>query len=600
MPTHVNRERARGGLLDSVAQMRAAARLVSSSITALRSDEHTILLVLAVLIGAAAGLAVTVFYKTIDVVQDLILRGATQAPVPDYLLIPAIVAFGLAACRSLVRWGAKGSTGENVPDVMYRVTVKSGVIPSFPVVVKSLAAAIVIGTGGSVGAEGPVIVAGAATASKLGLWLRASPNRLRTLVGCGAAAGISAAFNAPIAGVVFGIEKILGAAGGMALGPFVVASILAATVGRAAFGNHPVLALPAEFGVRSAWELLLYVALGLVTGVVAVFYSRGVWKAQDLFALIRWRWLQVALGALVVGALDLGFRADLWGQGHQSLNLDIVAARSALFLLGLGFAKLVATAVTFGAGGVGGVFTPALFIGATVGGACGVLAQGQLRGLQIAPGALALVGMAGVVSGATHAPLTAIMMVFEMTGDYGLILPLMLTSVLAYSTARRLHSESVYTEWLVRRGVVLSHGADAAVLARITVSECMNRRPAVVPEHASLHRIVELTRSSRQTDFPVVDASGKLVGMLSHDTLRAALEDRERLAGIVLAADLAFAECDRVTVEDSLLTALRRLSSRDIDYLPVIRAEDRERLEGIVSRQDLMAAYERALTAEGQ
>jgi chloride channel protein, CIC family len=578
--------------------LRKGSALLSSTLVALGGDEHAILLTLAVVIGATAGAAVIAFYKTIDVVQRTVLRAATHATVPDIVLIPVVVALGLAACRALVRWGAGGSTGENIPDVMYRVTVKGGVIPSVPVFVKTAAAAIVIGTGGSVGAEGPVVVLGAAAASQIGRWLRASPNRLRTLVGCGAAAGISAAFNAPIAGVIFGIEKILGSAGGVALGPFVVASILAATVGRGVFGDHPVIALPREFAIGSAWELLLYVALGLITGPVAVLYSRGVWKVQDAFQRLRSPALQVILGAVVVGALDYGFRADLWGHGHESLNIGIVAARTAPFLLALALAKLVATAVTFGAGGTGGVFTPALFIGGTLGGACGVAAAALVPSWHLAPGALALVGMAGLVAGATHAPLTAIMMVFEMTRDYGLILPLMLTSVLAYAIARRLHPESIYTEWLVRRGVSLSHGADATLLARITVAECFNREPVTVREDASLPAVLALTRESRQTEFPVVSADGRLAGMLNREVVREALENADHLAHVLVAADLIRPQASRVTPEDSLLMALRRLGAQDVDYLPVVDAGSGERLLGIVSRQDLMAAYERELPTE--
>lgn len=562
------------------------------------SDEHTQLLVLAAGIGVAAGASVIAFYKAIDLIQALVLQSALQTPLPAPAVIPIFVAAGLLACRALIRYGTNDSPGENIPDVMYRVTVKGGVIRLVPVLVKSLAAAVIIGTGGSVGAEGPVVVLGAAAASRIGRWLRASPNRLRTLVGCGAAAGISAAFNAPVAGVIFGIEKILGAAGGMALGPFVVASIIAATVGRAVFGNQPVMVLPAEYGVQSPWELLLYVGLGIITGVASVLYSRGVWKAQDLFARLPAAWTQIALGALLVGGLDLGFRTDLWGQGHESLDLGIVAARSALFLLALAAAKLVATAVSFGAGGTGGVFTPALFIGATLGGSYGVAIQDLLPTPTAAPGALALVGMAGLVSGATHAPLTAIMMVFEMTADYGLILPLMLTSVLAYGIARRLHPESIYTEWLVRQGVVLSHGADAAVLARLAVHECMNRRPVVIPEGASLEAMVQLMGGSRQTEFPVVDAEGRLVGMISQAAVRETLAEGDRLRNLVVATDLTTPEPDAITGDDTALTALRRLGGRDVNLLPVVAPQDRARLEGTVSRQDLLVAYERALTAE--
>lgn len=582
----------------ATAQLRATARLVSAQVAAIGTDEQTLLLGLATGIGAAAGVAVAAFYGFIDMVQGIVLRGALRLPVADWVLIPTFVALGIVACRSLVRWGARNSAGENIPDVMYRASVRGGVIALRPVLAKTLAAGIVIGTGGSVGAEGPVVVLGAGVASRLGRWLRASPNRLRTLVGCGAAAGLSSAFNAPIAGVIFGIEKITGTAGGMALGPYVVASILAATVSRSVFGSGPVLALPAEFAVRSPWELLLYVGLGVASGVVAVLYSRGVWKAQDLFARLPRPWMRVALGALLVGALDLGFRADLWGHGHQTLDLAILASRSGLFLLGLTAAKLLATAFTFGAGGTGGVFTPALYIGATLGGACGLGLSVAAPAWHVAPGALAMVGMAGLVAGATHAPLTAIMMVFEMTGDYGLILPLMLTSVIAYGISRRLYPESIYTEWLVRRGVVLTQGADAAVLSRISVGECCNRAPVSVRGNAGLAEILERTAGSRQMEFPVLAEDGRLAAMLSAEVLREAGGEDGALKGLVVASDLANPAFTALAEDDSLLTALRRLSAQDVETLPVVSHRDRAGLVGLVSRQDVMTAYEQALRAE--
>lgn len=599
MPDPTRRPDAASLAAATTAQIRSAARLISANLTAVGTDEQTTLLVLAGLIGTAVGVAVTGFYRLIDVMQHWVLLGALGTPVSDVALIPAFMALGLVICRSLTRWGARGSDGENVPDVMYRVGVKGGVIQLRPVLAKTFGAAAALATGGSVGAEGPVIVLGAGAASKVGRWLHASPNRLRTLAGCGAAAGISAAFNAPIAGVIFGIEKITGSAGGMALGPYVVASILAATVSRAVLGNEPVMSLPVEYAVRSPWELALYLVLGLVSGMVAVLYSRTVWRTRDLFARIRRPWVQVAVGALLVGALNVVFREALWGQGHETLDLTIVAVRTAPFLLGLAAAKLLATAITLGAGGVGGVFTPALFIGATLGGAFGRVARDALPSLALAPGALALVGMAGVVSGATHAPLTAIMMVFEMTGDYALILPLMLTSVLSYLVARRMHPESIYTEWLVRRGVVLTHGADAAVLVRITVGECYNRDVVTIPATADLAAINAQVRESRQTEFPVVSEDGYLMGMLSRETLRDADGKGEGAeAKPVSAADLARQRVTPVTPEDSVLTALRRLGAQDVDYLPVVAIRNRRRLVGIVSRHDLTAAYERALAAE--
>ncbi len=578
-------------------QILEAPRALSARLAAFGSDEHTVLLVLAALIGIAAGLTVTVVFRLIDLAQRVVLSGGVRLPVADVILIPVFVAVGLMAARGLVRWLARGSTGENVPDVMYRVTVRGGVVPGLPVVGKTLAAAAVIGAGGSVGAEGPVIVAGAAVASRIGRFLRVSPNRLRTLVGCGAAAGLSAAFNAPIAGVIFGIEKILGTAGGVALGPFVVASVLATVVGRAIFGNHPVLAPPLQYGLRNPWELGLYALLGLAAGVVAVVYSRGVWRAQDVFDRLK-PWQRILAGALIIGALDLLFRADLWGQGHESINLGVLAERPTQFLFALAAAKLVATAVTIAVAGAGGVFMPALFIGATLGGGLGALSAGFFSHAGLTPGAFAIAGMGALVAGATHAPLTAIMMVFEMTGDYGMMLPLMLTTMIAYAVARRLHPESIYTEWLVRRGVVLSHGADAAILARVPVAECLDLAPVTIPEGAGLDAILARTRESRQTDFPVVSNDGRLRGMLSRDAIREAVAQGDGLSALLIAADLASPKFDCVTPDDSLLTALRRLGARDVACLPVVATGDPDRLEGMVSRQDVLAAYEKRLVSE--
>ena len=575
----------------------ALPRAVTSRLAGVAGDEQTILLVWAAGIGTASGLAVTIFYRFIDLVQQLALRGPVKlSAIPAYIVIPLVVLAGLAAARALVQWGAKGSEGENVPDVMYRVSVKGGQIPFLPVLYKTAAAGILIGTGGSVGQEGPVIVAGAATASRLGRWLRASPHRLRTLVGCGAAAGLSAAFNAPIAGLIFGIEKILGTTGDVALGPFVVASILATAVSRSVFGNRPVLAMPAAYTSGTAQELILYVLLGLITGAASVLYSRGVWRVHDWLRKMP-GWQRVVVAAAVVGTLDVVFRADLWGHGAESLNLSIVNEKTVWFLLGLTAAKLIATALTLGAAGTGGVFTPALFIGATLGGAFAGVVHLISPTSTLAPAAAALVGMAGLVAGSTHAPLTAIFMVFEMTGDYALILPLMLTGVLAFLVARRLAPESIYTEWLARRGVHLSHGADAAILARVPIAECMDRAPDVVPESAGIEEIKLRLSQARLPALPVIDADGRLRGMLSPASVRDATQADPALAGVVIALDLAETRYEPLTTDNSLLSALRLFARYDVPGLPVVAAGDADRLVGTVSRASVWAVYDRHLSA---
>jgi CIC family chloride channel protein len=239
------------------------------------------------------------------------------------------------------------------------------------------------------------------------------------------------------------------------------------------------------------------------------------------------------------------------------------------------------------------VFTPALFIGATLGGGLGLTFAEVLPGWGLEPGAFALVGMAGLVAGSTHAPLTALMMAFEMTGDYGLILPLLLVSALSYAVARRIHPESIYTEWLVRRGIHLSHGADAAMLARLSVAECFNRRPHVLLEGASLPQMLRVLRESRQTEFPVIDEYRALVGVVSAADLRELLQREDALRDLVVAADVARAPSETVTPHDSLLTALRRFGVRDASYLPVV--DERGRLAGVLSRTDVFSLYERGL-----
>lgn len=589
-----------------LAWQRAVTSLVSGRgqalvrrIASLGFDESTVLLGFAVIIGAAVGLAVIVFYKAIDLAQALALTTAgSLTGFAGRLSIFVVVLAGLAVARALVRYGTQDSDAENVADVMRAVAKRGGVIHATPVAFKSAAAALAIGTGGSVGAEGPIAVAGAALGSRIGRFFRSSPNRLKLLVACGAASGISAAFNAPIAGVFFSLEKVLGTFAVSAFPPVLIASVIAALIARAAFGNSPVIAIPTEYGVGSAGEFILYALLGLATGVVSVLYTRGVHRAPDL--LSRWRpALQVLVAALVVGGLDMVFRNDLWGRGHETLTLGILTQRDAWFLVALAFAKLTATAFTLAATRAGGVFTPALFIGATLGGGLAVGWSQLLPGLAIVPEAFALVGMAGLIAGATHAPLTAIMIVFEMTGDYALILPLMVCGAIAYITARRLHPQSIYSEWLARRGEQITAGQDVAILERLTVTDCFNRKPHSIREDATVKQILRAIGASRQTEFPVLDADRHLVGMITYDDLRTVLASPDELAPVVLASDLARQDFEHVTPTDSLRTALRRLAVRGSHYLPVVDGGDGQQLLGLISREDILTAYDRELLKQG-
>ncbi len=567
-------------------------------IPALGIDESTLLIGFAVVIGGAVGLAVIVFYSLIDLSQTIALSAAGTLTGFGSLSLAVVVLAGLALARGIVVFGARDSDGENIPDVTLAMVKRGGIIHSIPVAAKTASAAVAIGAGGSVGAEGPVAVAGAALGSRIGQLFRSGPGRLKVLVACGAAAGISAAFNAPIAGVFFSLEKVLGTFGVSAFPPILVASVIAAAVTRAAFGNNPVIEIPELYSIGASSELLLYAVLGVITGLVAVIYTKTVSTTPQVLARLGGTGIQILAATLVVASLNIVFREDLWGQGHEVLNIATIGTRSAYFLIGLAFAKLAAAAVTLAATRAGGVFTPALFIGATLGGGLATAASGLLPNFAIVPEAFALVGMAGLVAGATHAPLTAIMIVFEMTNDYDLILPLMLTVAIAYITAKRVHPHSVYSEWLVRKGEKIDHGQDTALLERLLVAGCYNPDPHVIGESATVPQIINAIGASTQIEFPVIDGDLRFIGMLTYSDLRVVVSKAQSLEALVVASDLAGAEYESVTPDDSLRTALQRLGIRGSHHIPVVDPSDSQKLVGLISRQEIFARYDRALLKE--
>ena len=569
-------------------------------IATLGLDENTLLLAFAIAIGAAAGVAAIIFYKIIDLVQGAALTTTGRLGTAGRLAILPIVVGGLALARALVRYGTRDSDGENVPDVRRSVAKRGGIVPALPVVFKAVSAAFAIGIGGSAGAEGPMAVTGAALGSRMGRLFRSGPSRLKVLVACGAASGISAAFNAPITGVFFALEVVTGGFGAQARAPVRVSSVVAAVVSRAAFGDSPAIAIPQKYGVGSASELIFYALLGVACGVVAVMYTRTMHWTGGLLQRLRgpW-WRKMLLAGLAVGILDIVFRADLWGHGHQTLTLDLISRREAWFLIALAFTKLVATSITVSAIRAGGVFTPALFIGATLGGGLALGWHSLFAGFRIVPEAFSLVGMAGLVAGATHAPLTGIMIVFEMTNDYALILPLMVCCAIAYLTARMMYTNSIYTERLVRKGERITHGQDTAVMERLRVRECYNRTPHLVAEDATVGQIVRTIAITPQTEFPVLDADRKLIGMITYDDLRTVLTSADQFSPVLLAGDLASQEFETVNPDDSLTTALKRLNLRGSHYIPVVDGRDGDHLLGLISRQDILSAYDRALLQEG-
>lgn len=563
----------------------------------LNLNENTILLGFAVAVGVGAGLGVVVFYRLIDLafyVTYLIPAVyLTEAGILAYR--PLLTGVGLMLAHLIMRGPGRGHEGLNIPDVQRAVAREGGRLPTRPALARTAASAVTLGSGGAAGSEGPVAVLGAALASFLGRAFRFDPARTKVMVAAGAAAGISAAFNAPLAGAFFALEEILGS---LAVGAFpsvVVASVVAAVVSHTFLGNNPAFPIPEEYGFALQREVLIfYPFLGIIAGLVAVLFVRVYFRMEQAAKEFEGpRWGLALLGGVLVGILVILSKGMLVGHGHFAVHLDVFGGMSwdALALIALG--SILATSITLNCGGSGGVFTPSLFVGAATGGSFGVALTTLFPDLGLHPEAYALVGMGAVVAASTAAPITGMLLVFEMTNDYNIVLPLMLTTVIANLVARRLEPDSLYTGWLRRRGERLQHGADRDVLAGLRVADAFDPAPHVVGETAPLGQLLEHLGRGAYTDLPVVDEHRRLVGIIPLAEIgRLASQPREQTASLV--ASQVATPAETVAPGDTLLDAIRRMGVRGAPSIPVVdRATGH--LLGLVSRAHVLAIYERAV-----
>lgn len=551
-----------------------------------------LMLALAAAVGAASGLAVVGFYGAVDLVQSAVgaaKRWAAEGGVRwlALLVLPA----GLFLARLLRSPGDRDSGGTMVPRLVLAAVGRGGGLSGGQAVRGLSSAAVTLGAGGSLGSEGPVALAGGTIGSVAGQLFGFRRGRIKVLLACGAAAGISAAFHAPIAGVMFALEVVLGSFAVVALTPVIVASVLGAVVSRVYLGGTPAFEVPTEFALASAPQLVFYALLALATGLLSVLFVRGFYVVQDLLAALPRRAVTAPVVAGVLVAAGGLLYPELAGPGRDGIHRVLFGRLAGTSALLLGLLKIAAAGLTMGGGGAGGVFTPSLFVGAAFGSFFGLTLEQVLPGLGVSPGAFALVGMAGLLAGSTAAPLTAILIVFEMTGDYGLILPLMLVCVLSYFTAEWVSGESIYSVALERQGEKVRHGVDLSVLQSVRVEECYDRDPVTVREDTSFREILDALRESGQLDFPVVADGDRLVGVISYQQLARALAERE-LADLLVAADLMLEDPEKVEPDDTLLEAMERMSARDLDFIPVVDAGEDGELVGLLRRADVVETYQ--------
>jgi len=554
---------------------------------------HTVMVLLAALVGLLGGLCAVGFRKFILLVQvqawrmpEITLDGLRAHPPWQIVLIPAI---GGLLVGLITRFFAREAKGHGVPEVMEAVMLRGGRIRTRVVLAKLVASGICIGTGGSVGREGPIVQIGSALGSAFGQMMHLGERRLRTLVGCGAAAGIAATFNAPIAGALFAAEVILGDFAPTQLTPIVISSVAATIVSHHYFGDMPAFLIPSYYLV-SSWELVIYGILGLISGLMALLFIKTLYFAEDFFdgPLARIpSVVQAIIGGTLIGVMALRF-PEIMGVGYEAIEMALHENLVLRTLLLISVIKILAVALTIGSGGSGGIFAPSLMIGAMIGGALGTVVHSLWPATTASSGAYALVGAGAVVAAATHAPLTAFMIIFELTNDYKIILPLMIACVIATMLAARFNRASIYTMKLLRRGLDIFKGRSLNVLHHLQARDVMREPEAKTSARTNFFELLSQFMDNRYHSIFVVGPDDQLEGVVNFDDLRPFLGTPGAIGQAIIAYDIMHTTgYPTVQPTDRLDNVIRRLGRYRFE-VPVVTDG---RLVGAILTEDIIQHY---------
>jgi CIC family chloride channel protein len=570
----------------------------------LKLSQTNFLILLSLIVGSATALGAYFFRLLIEycnriffgLTDQILTEGVGRAIALGELKwwLPVIPMLGGFIVGPIVYKFASEAKGHGVPEVMNAVARLGGIIRPRVAVAKTVASAICIGSGGSAGREGPIVQIGSAIGSTIGQIFRLSGERVKILVGAGAAAGIAAVFNAPIAGVFFSLEIILGDFAVKTFSPVLLASVVSSLITWSLVGDSPAFTVPG-YSLVSAWEILFYVIMAVGVGGIAVLFTRTLDWTEDFFDNIKAlpNWTKPALGGLMLGILAIWY-PQILADGYKTIGLTLHGSLDMKLLIVLVVMKILATCFTLGSGNSGGIFAPSLFIGAVGGGAFGMLVNHFFPEATAGPGAYALVGMAGMVAGATHAPMTAMLIIFEMTRDYRIILPLMVVVVISTLVAGRLYANSIYTIKLVKRGIDLRGGKDINVLKSHTVAEVMDEKFDVIPPGMTLVDIFRHLETTRDSYLIVNDREGFLRGVLTIQDMRALLS-RHELDYLIVAQDMVKAETVTLFPDDDLETANEIFAQRGFGLIPVVARDNPRMVVGVIRRSDLGDYYNKRL-----
>ncbi|HDH04918.1 MAG TPA: chloride channel protein [Nitrospirae bacterium] len=560
--------------------------------------EHPVIIAMAVVVGLLSGFANILFRATMHFVHNVIFVGGSDLLNINEggfykLLIPLLPVGGALLLIPLSFIFRGESYGYGFPKFLELVNIKGGRIKRRTFFSRILSSAFTIGSGGSAGVEGPIAQIGGAVGSFVGQTFKVSGNRIKLLIAAGSAGGIAATFNAPIAGVMFATEIVL--LGNYELTSFaaiVISSGIATVVSRMYYGSNPIFTVP-EYTVN-AYEIPLYIFLGIFVGVTAVLYIKTFYKVKDGFDRLKIHpWLKPVIGAFIVGSIGIFF-PQIFGDGYEYIEQALEGNMLVTVMLALIFLKIIATSFTLGSGGAGGVFAPALFIGSMAGGTFGWVVHSLFPAYTATPGAYATVGVGAFLAAATHAPMTAIFLLFEMTGNYRIIVPIMFASILGTLTAKRLYHDSIDTVELTRKGINIHDGREATVLSAIRVSSVMKKKFTTVHEETGIHELLEKIIEGESFYFPAVDDEGLLTGIISLQDIKSVLFE-EDLKELLKAKHIISRNVIVITPNDNLNTAIEKFSLKDIGELPVVDIFNKRRVLGMLKRGDVMTAYNKEL-----
>ncbi|MDO9529893.1 MAG: chloride channel protein [Syntrophales bacterium] len=559
-----------------------------------KSENAVYLLFIAILIGAATGYLAVGFRFLLMYATELCWKHPSDilSTVEDMkwyfvILIPVI---GGILVGPLVTFLAPETRGTGVPEVIEAAAMREGTIRHRTTVCKIISSVISIGSGASVGREGPIVHIGSSVGSSIAQVLKLRPEWRRIFLACGAASGIAATFNAPMAGVLFAIEIILKDFEISYIGHIVISAVTATVISHHFLGNLPAFDIP-QYQMVSYLEIPLYLILGILAGFVSVIFIKLLSSVENVFDRLNVPvYLRPAVGGFLVGIIAIRY-PHILGVGYESVNLVLTANIALNTMIIVIILKILATSFSVGSGFSGGIFAPSLFSGAMLGGIFGTVSLMIFPDIVAPSQAYGLIGMGAVVSGTTLAPITAILTIFELTYNYNIILPLMTSCIASLVIVNKFCGHSIYEMKLLKKGINIVRGHDINILRGMMVNDFMEREYEYIYETSRLRELIAKIQESNYPHFPVLDKQGNLVGMFTLRDLKHCLPEIEDLGELTIAADIMTKNVYCITPDDNLATAFEIFEGKQISMLPVVDANDRNKITGVLKKNNVILAY---------